>query len=173
MLQIPRYTPETPSRLKLQIPATEMSGSQIARPRRRSSASSISLDEDRSIVQAYCLAGKVRAKLRREVDRPIGNLRRLVGHVNVLDDIMDVIHDDEMELESDFPDFSVLEREQSDSSSMLLQSMENHWTEEDYDMEEPAQSSDQESGWVIQVREIHEAPRRPPPPPPKPAGLVS
>lgn len=176
-----KYTPERPSKLKTQLAAVETLEFQAPRPRSRSSVSSTgsasSSEEDRSLVQAYCLVGKVRARLRSEVDQPIGSLRRLVGHVNVLDELMDAIYDDEAQDETSLSDLSPLERQQTDSSDTLLRTANGGWMEDDQsadDMGECVSSEiDEETGLVVHVRRIPSPPLPQRAPPSQPLSIVS
>ena len=116
-----------------------------------------------SLTQTYMLAHSARGKLSKEAARPSHNLRRLVGHANMLDNLMLDLANAEEEQENWFNQSVKTANKASQEPKHI------HWAEaipEDAMEDEDSDSeSDEEEYEVAKQLPIRRVAKSPPPPP--------
>ncbi|KAG8529996.1 uncharacterized protein KY384_005478 [Bacidia gigantensis] len=149
------------SNLKYSVTASSPLSTQI---NRTTSSPSPQKKQKMSLSQTYMLAHTARSKLSKEASRADHNLRRLVGHANMLDDLMLDLANAEEEQENWF--------NQSVQSAKKVSHEPKHiqWAasipEEAVDEEEASDSeSDDEDYQVAQQIPFRKVAKTPPPPP--------
>ena len=117
-----------------------------------------------SLTQTYMLAHTARGKLSKEASRPAHNLRRLVGHANMLDNLMLDLANAEQEQEAWFNQ-SVKSANKEASEPKHI-----HWAEtipeEVVEEEDSDSESDEEEYQVARQMPVRRVAKTPPPPPP-------
>ena len=115
-----------------------------------------------SLTQTYVLAHTARGKLSREASRPSHNLRRLVGHANMLDNLMIDLSNAEQEQESWF-------NQSVKTASKAEEPKHIQWAEtipeEAMEDDDSDMDSDEEEFQIAQHLPIRRVQKSPPPPP--------
>ena len=130
----------------------------------RQTSPSSPVEKKMSLTQTYVLAHTARSKLSREASRPTHNLRRLVGHANMLDNLMLDLANAEQEQESWFnQSVKTASKAEEPKHVKWAETIPEQAMEDDSDSESDSEEDTFEIAQHLPIRRVRKSPVPPPP----------